>query len=224
MNLLPSPILAAADMGEVIFVIVALVIGFINWLINLWKQKQEEGERAKHVPTEEEVEARRRAWEEQTRRVEGEAAREHERDYAPAPSAPPQTGGSLKELFEELKRAAREAQSPPEPAPAPLPAPAPRPAPPPLAPAAPAYAKKVVEAPKALPPSFLRSGATDAMHTHDESARRANAAYTTREPARRGAHPLTALLHSAEGYRQAFVLKEILDTPKGMQNTPWEDK
>jgi hypothetical protein len=211
-----TPILAEVDFSQVIVVIVFLVVGFLNWLINLWKQKQETAERARQLPTQEELDSRRHAWDDQTRNVEPQEDRLPE--ALPTPSS---GGGSLKELFEELKRAAREAQAPPSPPPMP----APRPVLPPL-PAHRAHPKPAPPHP-ALVPAHERSlinVPTDApLHSHEGSADQAFHAYDTKLERRKGAHPLTSLLHTAVGYQQAFILKEILDTPKGIRNTPWDN-
>ncbi|MEZ0275103.1 MAG: hypothetical protein ACAH88_09375 [Roseimicrobium sp.] len=215
-----APILAEVDFSQVIIVIVFLVVGFLNWLINLWKQKKEAAERARQFPTQEEMDAshRDRAWETQPKRVETPPARHPE--PSPAPSS---RGGSLKDLFEELKRAAQEAQSPP-----PMPAPH-QPAPRPVLPPLPAH--RVHPTPPLPAPAPLLAhersrinASTDApLHSHAGSASQASHAYDTKVERRKGAHPLTALLHTSLGYQQAFILKEILDTPKGIRNTPWDN-
>lgn len=61
------------------------------------------------------------------------------------------------------------------------------------------------------------------LQTHAASATQASHAYDAKLPYRRSAHPLAALLHTSAGYQQAFILKEILDTPKGIRNTPWDN-
>jgi hypothetical protein len=213
------PILAAdVDFGQVITVIVFLVAAFINWLYNLWKQKKEAAEAARHVPTQEETDARRRAWEEQMRR--DEASPDAHQEPPPVPST---GGGSLRELFEELKRAAQEAQAPPsQPPPPPQPSyrpqapplPAPRPVPVPVLPAA---------LPVAHEYSPIGNATLPPLHSHAASAHLASHAYDARRERRKGAHPMTALLHTSVGYQQAFILKEILDTPKGIRNTPWDN-
>lgn len=210
---------ADVDLGQVVTVVVFLVAAFINWLYNLWKQKKEAAEAARHMPSEEEVEARRRAWEEQTRRVEAPPATHPE-----APPAPGMGGGSLKELFEELKRAAQEAQAPPSPPP---PQPPPQPVYRPQAPPLPApRSLPVPPLPTARPvheESPISSLAPAPQHSHEASAQLAFHAYDAKGERRKGAHPLTALLHTSAGYQQAFILKEILDTPKGIRNTPWDN-
>jgi FtsZ-interacting cell division protein ZipA len=214
------PILAAdVDFGQVIMVIVFLVAAFVNWLFNMWKQKKEASERARELPTQEETDMRRRAWEEQNRRVETPPA-----THRTPPPAPSSGGGSLKELFEELKRAAQEAQAPSAPPPlSPPPQPVHRPAAPPL----PAQrAHPVPSLPEAVPAherSSINKPALAPQHSHAASARQASHAYDVKAERRKGAHPLAALLHTSVGYQQAFILKEILDTPKGIRNTPWDN-
>lgn len=218
-----TPILAEVDIGQVVMIIVFLVIGFINWMINLWKQKREAAERARHVPTEDETEMRRKAWSEQTRKIEESPVRLPE--HPPAPASPT-TGGSLKELFEELKRAAQEAQAP---SPPPMPAQPQRPYQPPhrpVAPPLPATAPRAHQAPPLAPAqhplAHTRTTGDATLQTHAASATQASHAYDAKLPSRRNSHPLAALLHTSAGYQQAFILKEILDTPKGIRNTPWD--
>ena len=135
----------------------------------------EEGQRSSHIPTDEESEARRRAWNEQTRPVSPGAS--------PTPA-----GGMLDDLIGELQKALeptrqqRTSARPPR-----LPGPSPsipaRPLAPPLA---------VLEsAPSSIP--VLQTLRSDL------------------EP-----HPLTALLRTAGGYRQAFVLREVLGPPRAL--------
>jgi cbb3-type cytochrome oxidase subunit 3 len=216
-----TPILAEVDFSQVIFVIVFLVVMFLNWVINLWKQKNEAAERARHLPTQEETDARHRAWEEQTKRVETPPP-----SYPQPSPAPSSGGGSLKDLFEELKRAAQEAHAPSSPPPMPA---APRPVQPPVHTHRPHVAPPLpvpVPVPVSVP-AHERSRinvSTDApLHSHAGSANLASHAYDTEVKRRKGAHPLTALLHTSLGYQQAFILKEILDTPKGIRNTPWDN-
>jgi hypothetical protein len=219
-----TPILAEIDLGQVVLIIVFLAIGFINWLINLWKQKQEAAERARHVPTEDETETRRKAWAEQTRKIEEPPARLPE--HPPSPASPT-TGGSLKELFEELKRAAQEAQAP---SPPPMPAqpqrpyqPSHRPVAPPLPTAAPRAHQAPPLSPAQRPLAHTRTTGDATLQTHAASATLASHAYDAKLPSRRNSHSLAALLHTSAGYQQAFILKEILDTPKGIRNTPWDN-
>ena len=60
---LPRPLLAQTDMEQVIFIVVFLLIAFINWVIKLLKERAETANRSRNAPTAEEIEARRRAWE-----------------------------------------------------------------------------------------------------------------------------------------------------------------
>ncbi len=86
------PFLADADIGQVVFVIVAMVVAFINWVSKVLKEKAEAAERARRVPTPEEAEARRRAWQQQTR------------PSAPPPMDSPRGGTALDDLLGELRR------------------------------------------------------------------------------------------------------------------------
>ncbi|RBP46349.1 hypothetical protein DES53_102740 [Roseimicrobium gellanilyticum] len=229
-----QPILAEVDLGQVIMVIVFLVAGFINWLYKLWKQKSEDAERSRRLPTTEELENNRRILAEQER------GRQPERRHLAPPTPPPFPasggsgggGGSLKELFEELKRAAegatnvgrpiaQESERQPQ---RPVHRPAPATTPPPLAaPSRSASTPTPAPTRARVEPFPLAPGPKEDAGSHLEAARRAAAAYSgTRQP-RRAAHPLTAMLHTSEGYRQAFVLKEVLDTPKGLRQSPWGD-
>ena len=79
--------------------------------------------------------------------------------------------------------------------------------------------------PLAPPPHpTLRTTGDATLQTHGASATLASHAYDTKTKTdrRKGALPLTAMLHTSVGYQQAFILKEILDTPKGIRNTPWD--
>ncbi|QIF02833.1 hypothetical protein [Roseimicrobium sp. ORNL1] len=221
-----TPLLAEVDLGQVVTVIVFLAVIFINWLINLWKQKQEAAERDRHMPTEDETEMRRKAWAEQTKKIEEPPTRLPQ--HPPSPASPT-TGGSLKELFEELKRAAQEAQAPsPPPMPAhPHPQRPHQPSHRPVAPPLPTAASRAHQAPPLSPASRpqapARTTVDGPLQTHAASAALASHAYDTKLPSRRNSHPLAALLHTSAGYQQAFILKEILDTPKGIRNTPWDN-
>ena len=178
-----APMLAEADIGQIIFVILFLIVGFVQWVIKVIKEKAEAAERARQMPTQEDIAARRAAWEEQTRVPQP----------PPMPAAPPST---LDDLLGEFRRVMETAQ--PAPAPPPLPRPAPRTVPAP----APAKVMPAPAAPSALPPVFSGAGRSS----------------TVLEQRRRPAHRYTALLHSPDGYRQAFVLREVLGPPRAFQD------
>lgn len=113
-----APILADID-GQVVFVIVALVAGFIQWLIKLAKQKEEAS--LSSSPTAEEAETRRRAWKEQTRPAP-----------PPMPRTPPAVE-TLEDVIAEMRKVMTQPAAPKTPPPMPPPS---RPlAPPALVPA-----------------------------------------------------------------------------------------
>ena len=176
-----TPVLADLELGQIVVFVVAAIVAFVQWLIKVFKEKAEAAERARHVPTEEEVEARKRAWKEQTRQA----------DAPPMPSPAP-TGGTLDELMDELRSALKPQPAPPPKAPPPLPKPATRASSKPLAP--PIHVRAVeasIPVPTLLP----------VMQLHGQ----------------KGPHPLTQLLRTPDGYRQAFVLREVLGPPRALQ-------
>jgi hypothetical protein len=83
----------------------------VQWVIKVIKEKAEAAERARNMPTEEEQEARRRAWREQTRTP------------TPPPASTPTAGGMLEDLMGELSKALH---PPPQPKPPKLPPPMPK--------------------------------------------------------------------------------------------------
>lgn len=55
------------DLGRVVFIIMLLVGGFLQWAMNWWKRKRAETAAMRQLrPTPEELEARERAWQRQT--------------------------------------------------------------------------------------------------------------------------------------------------------------
>jgi hypothetical protein len=172
------PILADSDIGQVVVFLVVALIAFVQWLIKMLKEKMGESRRTPHIATDEEEEARRRAWREQTR-------------PAPPVASPTPAGGMLDDLIGELQKAlepTREPRTPPRPPRLPGPAQSG-----PARPLAPSLPVAVVESlPQNVP--VLQTLRPDL------------------EP-----HPLTALLRTAGGYRQAFVLREVLGPPRALQ-------
>lgn len=226
MNLLHpnTPLLAAADLQEIVFVIVFLVVGFLQWLFSLLKKNKEAAERERQSPpSTEEQEARRRAWEEQTRPVADEVrAPQTAPTRSPAPpqlprSSPPPvpaarpapastTPGSLADLMDSLRRSIEDVSSP-HPAAAPS-APA-RPSRPPTLP----QASRPATPPAAVSTSAHISRAAAAQSTSESPERLVLA---TVVPARR-AHPLTDMLKTTHGYKQAFILREVLGPCKALE-------
>jgi hypothetical protein len=192
-NLSHLPLAADVDIGQVIFVVVFLVVAFVQWLIKVIKEKAEAATRSQQMPTEEEAEARRRAWGEQTRQAEPTPAPQQQEQ-------PTRTGGgSLGDLFGEVRKAIEEATHPKPPPPLPRPTPAPAPAP----------SRSRAPSPAPVVPSSSPLLATDLTSS-------SGASVLTMFPKRR-AHPLTRLLHTPEGYQQAFILREVLGPPRAFQ-------
>ena len=178
MMTLPTPMLAEADFGQVIFVIVFLLVGFIQWVIKVIKEKAEAAERARRVPSQEELEAHNQTWEQQTRPVAP----------PPPPEPPPAFGGTLGDLLGEFRKAMG------EPPPLPPSAASTRPVPQPL----PKHDVAIARA-----PVVHQAPATVVAHRPIDSRRH---------------HPATAMLHTAEGYRQAFILREVLGPPRAFHD------
>lgn len=171
------PFLADFDIGQIVFVLVAGVIGVVNWLINLLKEKKEAAGRSSHIPTEEEAEARYRAWEEQTRPVTPP-------DASPAPG-----GGMLHDLMGELRKALE-----------------------------PTHEHRTPPRPPRLPDAEPAATALPLAPQHsDVGSAPSNVPTLQTLRADREPHPLTALLRTEGGYRQAFVLREVLGPPRGLQ-------
>jgi hypothetical protein len=174
---------ADVDIGQVIFVIVFLVVAFIQWLIKLIKEKAEAATRSQQMPSEEEAEARRRAWQEQTRPVEP-ASTPHQRP----------SGGGLGDLLGEVRKAIEQAVEPKAPPPLPRPPVVVSAAPKPLAPTPATIPAAMTAADRAMVLAPIQS------------------LLIKKQP-----HPLTRLLYTPEGYRQAFVLREVLGPPRALQ-------
>jgi hypothetical protein len=225
MNLLlpNSPLLAAADLQEIVFVIVFLVVGFLQWLFSLLKKNKEAAERDRQLPVStEEQEARRRAWAEQTRPVDDSRAPQAPPTRIPAPpqlprSTPPPapsarpapastTPGSLADLMDTLRRSIDDVSSP-RPAAAPsVPA---APVRPPVLPGAARVASHPV--PASHPARMTRAAA--AQQSSDSTDRPILATVV----APRRSHPLTDMLKTTHGYKQAFILREVLGPCKALE-------
>lgn len=224
------------DLQQIIFVVVFIVIGLVQWLYKLWQEKRDHAERERQPPpSAEEQEARRRAWEEQNRRVEAPAPSRPQPPYsqpsapplpAPTTSRPAPAPGGLGDLIDTFRKAMEEAQQPkPAAPPPPLPAPAPR------APSVPHQQPAKYTPPHPVAATSVsysqpqrNTSASTAVHAPVLSAKSAvsGLSFDQRAPrSQRRAHSLTAYLRSTGGYRKAFILKEVLDAPKALQKSPW---
>jgi hypothetical protein len=167
------PFLADSDIGQIVVFLVVALIAFVQWLFKVLKEKMGETGRAPHMATDEEEEARRRAWTEQTRQAQ----------------PPVEGGGMLDDLMGELRKAiepVREQRTPSRPPHLPQSTPSL-----PARPLVPSLSSSKSPPPNAPLLQTLRAEA---------------------DP-----HPLTALLRTAGGYRQAFVLREVLGPPRALQ-------
>ena len=227
-----APFLANSeiDLPKVIFVIIFLVVGFIQWVIKLAQQKKEAAERENQPqPPAEELEARRRAWEQQTAPAPPPVPTYQPHVPTHRPAAPPAIptfggsppmptfGGPLGELMESMRRNSEEQTKPAAPSRPQLPPTPVREHRPEPAPHVPVYVPPVVAA--RVPTSTSNSSLDAHLLSQANVTTRANAAYNTKG-ARRN-HPLADLLRTTKGYRQAFVLKEVLSEPKALQKSPW---
>lgn len=212
-----TPPLAELDPVQIIIVVIAMMGGFFQWLWNLIQQSRSEAERRRAgPPTDEENALREEAWKRQT---QGGPTPPRQSPARPSPTAtpPPMNDpfSTVRELFEQVKREAMEAQKPPQPA-----------APPPMRQRRTASAPRrgTVAAEVTAPPyqsggrkGSVRAEASPAVITEppvvpsQPAAEESAATRTTPPPA------WATLLNSPDGLKQAFVLREILGPPKALQ-------
>ncbi len=179
------------DWGQVIFLVLVVVVGFIRWVANLIQQKKEAKERSNLSP--EERARREAAWRKQ---IGEEVDVEKEEDPF----------RELKELFEQFNK-------PPQPQPAPPPLPQRLPVKTPPAPPRPPRVASPVAIEPALPlparsalpiiPLTPYFGLADARPV----------------PARLAS--LRRELASPQALRQAILVREILGPPKALRNESW---
>ena len=198
------------DWGQVIFLILFVIVGFVRWLGNLIEQRKEAKERASLSP--EEIARREAAWRKQVGQ---------DLETAPAPTATPpplDPFRQLKDLFDQLNEPAPKPQPQPQPqaqrpsTPPPLvqvqrPAPPPQRTQPPPIPVPAKPANTPVAAPvlaKAFPTSnFVHRSFTEAVAHRD---RRTSAKLMS----------LRLDLRSPSALRRAIVIREILGPPKAL--------
>ena len=184
---------ADIDWGQVIFLILVVVVGFIRWVGNLIQQQKEAKERAKLSP--EERALREAAW----RRQVGQDEPEREPET-------PDPFRELKDLLEQFKPATA---PPPVPPRTPRLRPAVEASPPPLPPSAPAAVPVPVPA---LAAAFPTSSSVHRVFTEAQAAGVA-------VPRKRSAQ-LTGLrveLGTPRALRQAVLLREVLGPPVALR-------
>lgn len=199
-------LLAEIDPIQIAIIVIAMGVGFVQWLWGLIKQTQEEKNRQNTSLSPEERAAREQAWKEQ---IEGQ------RQGQPAPRAPTSTPppadpwGNVKDIFEKIKEEARKAQEqqqqPQRSQPAQQPARQKQPAPPPLPRAAKTPEPKVV-----TPVAVAASRAPQVEPGTIEGLR------SRREQDPKG---LLAFLQTPNALQQAVLLKEVLGSPKALQSS-----
>jgi len=194
------------DWGQVIFLALVVIVGFVRWVGNLIAQQKEAKARAALSP--EEIALREAAW---RRQVGLDEEEEEERDFTPTPTPRPTAPTAdpfreLKDLFEQLKE--------PPPAPPP-PIPPTRRIPPPLPvqrQAAPP-SRPPVPAPKVFVPT-----PTQAFPTSHHVHRQFTEAVAHRD--RPVSAKLTGLrreLATPKALRQAILIREVLGPPKALR-------
>jgi len=191
------------DWGQVIFLALVVIVGFVRWVGNLIAQQKEAKARANLSP--EEIALREAAW----RRQVGLDQEEEERDFSPAPpprpAAPtPDPFRELRDLFEQLK----------EPTPAPAP-PLPQRLPPPL----PVHRRAAPPPPTPPPaPKVFVPTPTQAFPTSHHVHRQFTEAVAHRD--RPVSAKLTGLrreLATPKALRQAILIREVLGPPKALR-------
>ena len=190
------------DWGQVIFLILFVVVGFVRWLGNLMEQRKEAKERASLSP--EELARREAAWRRQVGQDENPPP-------LPTPTStqpPPDPFRQFKELIEQLQtpeQPPKRPSTPPPPVQRPL-------TPPPI----PQRAATVAPAPPQAAP--ITANFEKAFPTSSSVNRSFTEAIAHRE--RGTADSLRSLrksLRNPEALRQAFVVREILGPPKALE-------
>lgn len=188
------------DWGQVIFLALVVIVGFVRWVGNLIAQQKEAKARAKLTP--EEIALREAAWRKQV------GLDEEPEEPTPPPADPFR---ELKDLFEQLR----------EPAPAPTPPPLRRPPPPPPLPV-----HRQVSAPPA-PPPLRPVGVTEKVFVPTPTQAFPTSSHVHRQFTEAVAHrdrPLSAKLSSLrrelatpKALRQAILIREVLGPPKALR-------
>jgi len=193
------------DWGQVIFLVLVVVVGFVRWVAGLLEQQKAAKERAKLSP--EEQAQRDAAW----RRQVGKGGDVEDEDPF----------GELKELFEQLKESERPAPSKTS-APPPLPSATPRlPTPPPIVvrhvatTPPPSQRPSTAHAPFVPTPTKHFPGSTSVKRTFTEAVGHRE------RPTAANLSGLRRQLRNPAALRQAILIREILGPPKALQEQPF---
>ena len=193
------------DWGRILFVVVALGIGFLQWLWNLFQQSRQRRTGDDEEPEYEDPEIRRmreEAWERQTREPSSPPPINR-----PPPAAQPDPWGGLRELLEEVKGPVTAETPPPQQRPTPATMRRIAPPPPPL---------PVVEAPPPPTRAELSMEAARLSLAFEKSSkvhvRRSGSSTDV-------GSGLMADLRRPEALRRAIVVREVLGPPKALQTS-----
>jgi hypothetical protein len=204
-------LLAEIDPIQIAIIVIAMGVGFVQWLWGLIKQTQEEKNRQNTSLSPEERAAREQAWRDQ---IEGQ------KQEQPAPRAPTSTPppadpwGNVKDIFEKIKEEARKAQEQQNQPPStrqqrPQPAQSMRQQPTP--PALPRKTK--APEPVAAPPAPVVVARPQPQVASDMAAQGLS---SRREQDPKG---LLAFLQTPNALQQAVLLREVLGSPKALQSS-----
>jgi len=192
-------VLAEIDPIQIAIIVIAMLGGFVQWIWSLIKQSQEEAERAKTQPSEEERKLREAAWKKQVQMPN--AAPPPPQKAPKAPTSSPDPWSAAREIFEQIKREAAGQTALPSPSPAKQ---------------RPASAKKVpayVPPPQPVPLVLAPASIPEVVITHATPA--AKLASSRQD----GLELLRGLLASPTSSRQAILMSEILGPPKALQTS-----
>lgn len=202
-------LLAEIDPIQIAIIVIAMGVGFVQWLWGLIKQTQEEKNRQNTSLSPEERAAREQAWRDQ---IDGQKQGHPSPTATPPPADP---WGNVKDIFEKIKEEARKAQEqqnqpparPQRPQTAPAQSVRQQPAPPPL----PRKAKAPEPAAQPIAPAMATRSQSLAASDMDSQGLRS----------RRDQDPkgLLAFLQTPNALQQAVLLKEVLGSPKALQSS-----
>lgn len=208
-----TPILfAEIDLVQIIIVVIAMLGGFVQWLWNVFQQAKADAERRRQAPPSAEERARRdEAWKRQVM---------IDKPMRPAPTVTPpplqDPFSSVREIFDQVKRELAEAQKPST-------QPAPRPQRQPLAKPIPATGADSARDKPPLPSKQARVASDPVTLTTPADliipqTRSTSFATVVSSRSENQERTWQALLSNHEALRDAFIVKEILGSPKALQS------
>lgn len=193
--------LAEIDPIQIAIIVIAMLGGFVQWIWGLIKQSQEEAERAKAQPTEEEKRLREAAWKKQVQMPTAPPPLLPKAPQVPNPTVDPWS--AAREIFEQIKREATGQTALPSPRPA-------------ATPQIPARAKKAsAYVPPPLPAIQIVASAPAPLVEVTHATPASKLASNRQD----GLELLRGLLASPNTVRQAVLMREILGPPKALQSS-----